>query len=108
MRAPLLIYDAECAFCCRAVARWHSRTGDRIRYAPLQDARLLRRLGIPRACAKRSLQLIEPDGRRYQGASAAFRVLRHAPGLRWLSVVGRLPIVRTIAEWAYRRIANHR
>jgi predicted DCC family thiol-disulfide oxidoreductase YuxK len=106
--APLLIYDAECAFCRRAVARWRARTGERVRYVPLQNARLLRRLGIPKARAERSLQLIEPSGRTYEGARAVFAALRRAPGLRLLSLVGRLPVVRTLAEWIYRRIARHR
>jgi predicted DCC family thiol-disulfide oxidoreductase YuxK len=105
---PLLIYDAECAFCQRAVARWRERTGERVSYAPLQDRLLLRLLGISQARAQRALQLVERDGRRYEGASAVFRALRHAPGLRWLSLFGRLPLVRTVAEWMYRRVASHR
>jgi predicted DCC family thiol-disulfide oxidoreductase YuxK len=107
-RAPLLVYDAECAFCRRAVARWRARTGARVRYAPLQTPRLLGKLGIDRSAARRSVQLLEPDGRRYQGAAAVFRTLARARGWRWLSVVGRLPLVRTVAEWIYRLIARQR
>src|SRR5437868_1381149 len=105
---PLLVYDGDCGFCGRWIERWRSRTGDRVRYLPFARAGLATRRLIPRAAAKRSVQLVEPAGRVSTGAMAVFRALRRAPGLRLLTWIGRLPIVRNIAEWVYQRVANHR
>jgi lipase maturation factor 1 len=105
---PLLIYDAECRFCRRWIARWRARTGGRITYLPLQQPGLLRRLGVPLSDALRSIQLVTPDGKRYEGADAVFRALGHTPGLWLLTRLARLPLARWIAEWLYRRIARHR
>lgn len=104
---PLLIYDGECKFCQAWIARWRARTGDRIDYAPLHPT-LLRRLGVPLSAALRSVQLVTPDGKRYEGAAAVFRALGEAPGLRLVTRVARVLPARWIAEWIYRRVARHR
>ena len=105
---PVLIYDATCAFCRKWIARWHARTDDRVDYVPLQRADVLRRLQVPTSSAARAVQLVMPDGRRYEGAEAIFRALEHAPGLRLASRLGRLPVLRWIAARVYRWIASHR
>jgi len=108
MRRPLLIYDADCGFCRRWVARWRARTGRAVRYAPLQRPGLLARHRIPRADARRAVQLVEPSGARYQGAEAVFRTLERAPALRAAARLGRLPVVRFVAAVAYKIVARHR
>jgi lipase maturation factor 1 len=105
---PLLIYDAECAFCTRWVARWRARTGDRIEYLPLQQPGLLRRLGVPLSAALRSAQLVTPSGTRYEGAGAVFRALGHAPGLGFLTRLARLAPARWTADRIYFWITRHR
>ncbi len=100
---PIVIYDRDCGFCRRSVARWQARTGDRVRYLPFQLPGLLARFAIPRADARRSVQLVLPDGRRFEGAAAVFRALG-TPAAR----LGRLPLVLPIAERIYRWIARHR
>src|SRR5436309_525580 len=104
-RAPLLIYDRACGFCRRWVARWRARTGDTVRYAPLQRPGLLRWHRIPRAQARRAVQLVTPTGKRYQGAQAVLRALRRAPALEALSWLGRLPVASWVAEQVYRAVA---
>ena len=106
--APLLIYDAACEFCRRWVARWRARTGDRVAYVPRQRKGVLRRLGVSPEAAARSIQLVTPGGGRYQGAEAVLRALEHAPEVRFAARLGRLPILRWIAERVYRRIAARR
>ena len=108
MRRPLLVYDADCEFCRRWVERWRARTGDAIRYRPLQQRAPLVRLGVTRAAATRAIQLIEPGGQRAEGAEAVFRVLARDPRLRWVARLGRLPGVRAAAALAYRLVARHR
>lgn len=104
----MLVYDGDCRFCGRWVARWQARTGARVDYVPLQQPGVLVRLGIPLASARRSVQLVLPDGRRYEGAEAVFRVVLFAPGRHLLARIGLLPVVRWIAERFYRLVANHR
>jgi predicted DCC family thiol-disulfide oxidoreductase YuxK len=105
---PLFLYDRDCGFCRRWVERWRARTRARVSYLPFQKRGLLRRLGISKRDARRASQLIESNGRRSQGATAVFRALLRAPGLRLVSRIGLLPGIRWIAEGVYRLVANHR
>ncbi len=108
MNRPLLIYDGDCGYCRRWIERWRARTGERVRYLPYARTGLFTRLRISPRAARQSVQLIEPSGRISTGANAVFRALGRGPGLRWLAWIPRLPIVRNVAEWVYRRVANHR
>ena len=105
---PILVYDRDCAFCRRWVARWHARTGDAIEYRPLQQRGLLRRLGIPLSSALRAAQLVTTNGERYEGADAVLRALSLSPRVRLAAHLARLPIVRTIAQRVYQQVARHR
>ncbi|HYH95712.1 lipase maturation factor family protein [Hyalangium sp.] len=106
---PLVLYDGDCGFCRRWVARWQARTQGRVLFLP---ARLLPRwvLGIRRGAARRAMQLIEPSGAISQGAEAVFRMLRFSPRRRTraLAWLGLLPGVRTLAGGLYRLIASQR
>lgn len=103
-----MIYDGACAFCRRWVARFRARTGTRVLYLPRQTPLVPRLLGVSSRAARRSMQLREPGGQIHQGAEAVFRVLGRAPRLAVPARLARLPVVRAVAEWVYRRIANHR
>jgi predicted DCC family thiol-disulfide oxidoreductase YuxK len=107
-RIPLLAYDGDCGFCAYWVRYWQRLTGERVRYAPYQDIAA----GHPEVSLEdfaRSIQLFEPEGVRYSGAEAAFRVLARAPG-RGMSLwlYRRLPGFARLAEAGYRFIAQHR
>ncbi len=109
---PVLVFDGECGFCRRWVARWRSSTGERVEYAAYQD--VSGRFGqLSLEDVQRSVQLIEPDDRVSRGAEAIFRTLTHGPGrrrraraLRW--AYERLPGMAPVAEWAYRFVARRR
>ena len=106
---PLVLYDKDCGFCRRWVARWQARTEGRVRFMPARPA--LRWLfGIRKREARRAMQLIAPSGAVFQGAEAAFRMLLSSPrrGTRWLARLGLLPGARTVAKGVYRVIASHR
>ena len=79
---PLLIYDGDCGFCRRWIARWQSLTGDRVEYAPFQQV-ASEFPEIPREQFEASVQFIEPSGKISSGAEAVFRTLAYAPGKRW-------------------------
>jgi predicted DCC family thiol-disulfide oxidoreductase YuxK len=105
---PILVYDGECGFCRRWVKRWKARTGRRIRYVRLQTPLVLSMLGISPAEARRSVQLVEGGGRRSSGARAVFGVLARAPELRPFVQPLRHPPFSWMAEFFYRRVAQHR
>jgi predicted DCC family thiol-disulfide oxidoreductase YuxK len=105
---PLLIYDGECGFCLEWIARWRAATGDRVDYAPYQEA-AGQFPDIPRERFAEAVQLREPDGRWSSGAEAVFRALSYAPGRGWpLALYRRLPGFAWLAEHSYRWVAGHR
>ncbi len=105
---PRMIYDGDCGFCRRWIARWKIMTGDRIDYQPYQSAADALPQ-IPREQFETAVQLIEADGTVYSGAHAVFRALAHGAGKRqpyWL--YRRVPGVAPVTELAYRFVAGHR
>ena len=105
---PLLIYDGDCAFCRRWIARWRRATGERVEYAPYQEV-AARFPSVPLERFRSAVQLVEPDGRWSQAAEAALRSLAHAPGWSWsLWLYERVKLFRAASEWMYREVARRR
>ncbi len=105
---PLLIYDGDCGFCRRWIARWQSITGDRVEYAPYQEV-ASEFPEIPQEQFEASVQLIEPGGTVSSGAEAVFRTLAYVPGKHWtLWMYEKIPGAAHISEWSYRLVAQHR
>lgn len=105
---PILIYDGDCGFCRRWIERWRKITGEKIDYAPYQEA-AARFPTIPEQAFKNAVQLVEPDGKISSAAEAVFRTLAVGPSCRWLLwSYSRVPGVRPISEALYRLVANHR
>ena len=64
---------------------------------------------IPLEHFRKAVQLVEPDGRVFEGAHAVARLLAHAPGGGWmLRAYERLPGFAPASEWAYGVVARHR
>ena len=105
---PLLIYDGECGFCRRWIDRWQAMTGTSVAYAPSQEVGAAYP-EIDPATFRRTVVLVEPDGRISEGAEAVLRALATVPGRRWpLALYRRLPGFAPLAEAAYRQVASHR
>jgi predicted DCC family thiol-disulfide oxidoreductase YuxK len=105
---PVLVFDGDCGFCRRWLARWRRVFGDNIECVPYQDA-AFRFPQIPREAFARAVHLIAPGGRVCTGAEAVFRALAAAPGRRlplWL--YEHAPLVAPAAEACYRAVAGHR
>ena len=107
---PLMIFDGDCGFCRRWIARWQEHTGDRVDYLPLQDPQLAERFPeIAREQLQQSVHFIEQDGRVSSGARAVFRALAQAPGKRWLWwLYNRVPGAAPVTELCYRQVARNR
>jgi predicted DCC family thiol-disulfide oxidoreductase YuxK len=105
---PLLIFDGNCGFCRDWVRRWQALTGDRVVYAPSQEAGG-RFPEIPPETYDRAVQFISPEGDVSAAAEAVFRVLSYAPRRAWLLWLYRsVPGVALLSEWFYGFIARHR
>ena len=111
MRAmqPLVLFDGDCGFCKRWVARWSGNTEGRVRFVRASGW-LLNLLGIPKRDMTRAMQLVEPSGRRSSGAEAVFRMLAWSPhrGTRFVGRLGLLPGLKQGAGLAYSLIARNR
>src|SRR5262249_21890813 len=81
MDAPYatLVFDGDCAICRSWVNYWQRLTNGRVSYRPYQEAAADFPTIAPEAF-ERAIWMIEPDGRSYSGAAAAYRVLLYAPG----------------------------
>ena len=105
---PILLWDRDCNFCRKWIARWRKTTGDRVEYATSAEAGD-RYPEIPAEAFARSVQLVEPDGGVSEGAEAVFRALAHAPGCRApLWMWSHVPGVRPVTESFYRFVARRR
>ena len=106
---PRLVYDGECGFCERWVARWRSQTQGRVIYEPYQGARD-RLAGLTEDELRRAVHLIEPGGRVTRGAQAVFRAWSYAPGSRGfpLRAYRYFPGFAAVSEAVYRLVAGNR
>jgi predicted DCC family thiol-disulfide oxidoreductase YuxK len=105
---PTLIYDGDCGICRYWVEYWERLTRGQVDYRAYQDA-AQDYPSIPLGDFRRAIQLIEPDGERYAGAAATYRVLRYAPGRRaWWWFYAHVPGFAPAAEWAYDALSRRR
>jgi predicted DCC family thiol-disulfide oxidoreductase YuxK len=107
---PILVYDGDCGLCSR-LARWvENRDGGRlVSVRPNQEPGLIEALGLTREEVGRAAWVVEPGGRRFEGAAAVNRVLRELGG-GW-AVVGSLylfPPVGWLEDRYYARVARRR
>jgi predicted DCC family thiol-disulfide oxidoreductase YuxK len=105
---PTMIYDGECGFCRRWIARWWRWTGERVAYATSQQAAT----DFPHIPAQRfreSVVLVEPGGRVTFAAEAVMRSLAvRAAGRMPLWIYEHVPGARAVSEAAYRTVARRR
>ena len=100
---PLLVYDGECGFCRRQVARWRDLTGDRVEYATGAEVRP-RYPQVTAEMVRASVVLLTPAGETITGAEAVLSAL----GGWKLWAYRRVPGVRAVAESVYAQVSRHR
>ena len=105
---PLLIFDGDCSFCKVWIGYWKALTGDRIDYAPYQEAGA-RFPRIPTKQFASAVQLVLPGGEVRSGAYAVFTALESVPGRGWmLWAYDHVPGVEGATEAGYRVVARNR
>jgi predicted DCC family thiol-disulfide oxidoreductase YuxK len=105
---PLVIFDGNCGFCRIWIEYWKQLTGERVDYAPSQEAGE-RYPQIPAESFNQSVQLVTTAGVVISGARAVFTTLTYVPGRAWLLwLYEHLPGFAPVSEAAYQLIAGHR
>ncbi|MFI5362587.1 MAG: lipase maturation factor family protein [Elusimicrobiota bacterium] len=106
---PILLFDGGCGFCRHWIERWRARTGDRVEYAPSQEAGARFPDLKPEDFAE-AVILVETGGRVSRGAEAVFRALAYAGGWRRAgrALYDGAPPFRAASEFAYRFVARRR
>jgi lipase maturation factor 1 len=107
---PLLVFDGDCQFCRRWIARWKNATGDAVDYLPFQDGAVAACFPeIPRTDLEEAVHLISPDGSVCRGAEAVFRGLAEGGRHRWLlGLYRKFPGMADLSELLYEEVALHR
>ena len=104
-----LIYDGQCSFCIRQVDRIRARDGGRLAYLSLHDPLVTQRWPeLSHEELMKQMYLVEPDGRKYAGASAVKALTRKLPRLWWLFPLLHCPGSMPIWRFLYARIAKMR
>src|SRR5678815_4886077 len=105
---PLGVFDGDCGFCRKWVARWKEVGRGAVDYAPSQEV-ADRYPQIPKDAFRRAFQLVLPDGRVLEGAEAALAASSRRLDRGFLARAYRMvPGVAPLLDAAYRLIASHR
>lgn len=105
-----MVFDGDCQFCRRWIARWKNTTGDAVDYLPFQDEEIARRFPeIPRADLEQAVHLVLPDGAVFRGAEAVFRSLAEGGRHRWMrGLYQKSTAFADATEMLYEEVALHR
>jgi len=105
---PLLIFDGESKICCTSIDRWREAAGERIQFAPYQEARA----EFPHIAAEEfqhTIYFVDSGGKMSTGAEAFLRAATHCGRRRWLLwLYERLPPLAVAAETLFRIAAASR
>lgn len=104
----LLLYDAECRFCCASAARLQRLAGPTLKLVSLHEPGLLDAVGITQAAAMEAMHLITPAGLIYRGLEAAVQALRQRAILGRLAKAYYVPGLRQLGNLFYRLVARYR
>lgn len=120
----IVLYDAECALCIRAIGQLADIRGARaeLRFVPLQaleagaeDVRIRAHLDLPEPLKRlepdkirSQMHVVQSDGVVFAGAEAVVRIMRELPGWRLMAWMYRVPGLKQAADAAYRYVARRR
>jgi predicted DCC family thiol-disulfide oxidoreductase YuxK len=109
-RAHTLLYDGECGICRRSIQWIRNRDREgRIRAIAYQEPGVSREFPeITRDELERAMQLVSPEGRRWEGADAVEQVVRLLPVWKGLTPLFWIPGVRIVARRVYGWVARNR
>ena len=111
MKNVALIYDDKCSL-CRGSMKWielHAIRKGIFEFVSCQSEE--RRLRFPWLAEERcmqSLQLVFPDGQTLAGDEVIPEIISRLRGYRILSVLFKLPVIKSVLFALYRKLADNR
>jgi len=109
----ILIYDGQCRFCVTAKEGLErlegARLGGKVRFVPYQSEEAARCLGSEYQPGRPDVAfLVDTDGRVSRGLDAFLPMLPGLRGGRMLLALMRIPVLKPLADLAYRVVARYR
>ena len=106
----VLIYDDQCRLCVTAKEGLErERAGTDVRFVPYQSEEAARRLGAAYKPGRPDAAfLVEGDGTISKGLDAFLPLVPGLRGGRVLHAILKVPLVRPLADLAYRLVARYR
>ena len=107
---PVVVYDGECPFCQKQVAKMRSRDpGNYFEYAPRQTPGIEERFPtLAQGDFNTGMRLVRQDGSVAVGADAVYEIARELRGWRLGAWLYRVPILRQVFRGIYAWIARNR
>ena len=110
-KTAILIYDDRCSL-CRGCMKWielHAIREDAFEFIPCQSEELRNRFPeiTDKACQK-SFHIVLPNNKILAGDKALPEVLNRLKGVRWLSILFKVPITKAFLYVIYRWVSNNR
>lgn len=105
---PIMVYDGECRFCRRMIARLRKMTSNQIDYRSYQRvAHEFSQVSVQDF--EKAVYWFDPGGRFLWGSDAVLRCLSYIPHLRWLVYLyDRSGIFRWMGRAVYSCVARNR
>ena len=107
-----VLYDGACPLCRREIGVYRGlqplRSDSPVCFADVNDAALPLPPGTTREQLLARFHVRARDGQLLSGAQAFLALWAELPGWRWLALLGRLPGVSGVMEFAYRRFLRWR
>ena len=109
-RKSILVYDGNCSFCCRWVARIARRDrSDMFDFVARQTEGLTQRFPIlVEDDFNTGMRLITPDNAIYVGADAAYQIACRLRYWRWIAWLYHVPGIHGLTKAVYAWIAANR
>ena len=106
----VVVYDGECPFCRRQIEKMRRRDEDQtFDYLPRQTEGLVERFPkLAEGDFATGMRLAHPDGSVTIGADAVYQIARRLKGWKRLAWMYRVPVLHTLAKWAYRWVVKNR
>jgi predicted DCC family thiol-disulfide oxidoreductase YuxK len=105
-------YNSKCPVCSAGIDRQRNRLARAVRagFIEFRDINLepeaLARFGAGIEEVRRRLHGVDAEGRLHVGADCAIAIWRRTPGDAWIGQALDLPLIRSIARFAYDRFAD--
>ena len=105
-----VLYDGDCPFCTRGARTILRRLGPaRVTLVDFQiEGALADYPGVSYEACMDKLHVVDAEGGIFAGAAAIARLVRAVPGVGFMAHVYRVPGIKTLADFAYAKVAERR